>query len=490
MLKKLSTVFTLLIAVFASLADAPLVFADTTVLYESYESGGVIQTNPGSGSAVLIGTFEVDTYTLFDEVSGVYAGFRFSDPNAGSWGCGNCRQIAVASSTSQYISSGFIWTDNGFDASSASYVWKETTNSGPGEGPVWLVPGHTYGIYFYQNGGASPISITADSNNLIYYGYFSWDGNYASEFNENASLTRVISVDPTHNETVATSTNFVLFVEGYVNEIDFTEDVYLRIKYIRNQDLQAQVANTEVLWTTIDIPLLNSGAFATSTTVNIQETGTYTYVAEIKTSSLVNTVLSWFGLSNLYDPGLLAENRTSFIVVEPTLLDVYINQVASTTEDILFNSTSTASQLVDNCNPFSGFDVFECIKGLFIPNQTQISTLMTSSRDLILTKAPLGYLTRAITLLSDTATSSLPQISYTFGPQSPLAGQELAFDFNSVLSGASVILNDTLVSDNAEPESAMDIFMPFWTLLCYLGLVFMIVHDVVGINLKLKHRKL
>jgi len=105
----------------------------------------------------------------------------------------------------------------------------------------------------------------------------------------------------------------------------------------------------------------------------------------------------------------------------------------------------------------------------------------------VLQKAPVGYITRLITILNGSATSSLPAISYTFGDDSPLAGESASFDFNSTLANANGILTEDWVSNQEEPVSVWDIFMPLWNVLVYAVLVFMMVSQITGLY---HHKKL
>jgi len=303
-------------------------------------------------------------------------------------------------------------------------------------------------------------------------------------FDDYADLsTHVVQVYPQLDEVVATSTNFVLEALININSNEYFEhdDWFLRLKYVRNQDLQAAVANKDVLWTTIDIPITSWPNFEfLSATSSILETGRYTYVAEIRYPSVLSNVLGWWGLDYLVDNGLVARKQSSFVVVEPTALDDFISNMASSTEAI-FGSPGDFSASLDSCNPLSGFDVRECLTGLLLPNDLQLENLITVLRANILTKAPQGYITRVVDILGAEATSSLPVINYEFGPESPLAGDNLTFDFNDTLASASVILNDTLVSNQDEPKSAMEIFMPFWNVVVYLVLLMMITHDLTNV---------
>lgn len=488
MIKKLSTViFLSLIGVFASLADAPRpAFASTTLLYQSLESDGVIA--PASNAYPLIATFDpadagFSAPVFFDTASGVWAGFSFR--GVGSF-CTTATSAyyEIASTTNATLSGGIVWASDVMTFTSDFTFQKATASVGTGS---WLIPGHTYGLYLVSQCSGSQIEVQADGAGLIGYGYLSWDGDYGPTFDDLAGRTRIVSVNPTDQQTVASSTTFSLSASIYVNEAEYVNDMFLRFRYIRQQDLQAVVANQNVLYTTIDVPITHFGSSILYATTSIDRVGEYLYSVQIRQPSIINEVLSWFNLGNLYDPQLIRSSDTRFIVVERTTLDQYLFDMASTTTAIL-GDPGVFEDVASSCNPISGFDFIQCISGLLIPNQTQLGLAVNTLQTQVLQKAPVGYITRLITILNGSATTSLPLISYTFGTESPLAGETLDFNFNSTLASANTILTQDWVSNNSEdPQNIWTIFMPLWNILVYAVLIMMIVSEITGIY---HHKKL
>jgi len=295
--------------------------------------------------------------------------------------------------------------------------------------------------------------------------------------------TRVISIYPEDDQLVeATSTNFELWSLININIDDYVEDNdwYVRFRYIRQEDLQLAVANTDLLYTNVDVPITQWPNFdIVSATTSIERVGTYLYTVQIRTPSVINNILGWFNLNNLYDPGLVAEKSGTFIVVEPTQLDSYIESMASTTDNLIL-TPGTFDDVAENCNPISGFSFTGCISGLLIPNQAQMSTAVDVAKTQILNKAPVGYVSRVVSIVSSSATTSLPDLDYTPG-SGPLEGQEFHFEPNALLASADTIIRTDLVSDQNEPKNLWDIFMPIWNILIYAGVLLMIVSDVTGI---------
>jgi len=305
--------------------------------------------------------------------------------------------------------------------------------------------------------------------------------------------TRVISIHPNEDDdgVQATSTDFQLWSLINVNIDDYVadDDWFVRFKYIRQEDLQLAVANTDLLYTTVDVPITQWPNFEIiEATTTIDREGVYLYSVQIRTPSVINNILGWFNLNNVYDPGLVAEKSGQFIVGQRTTLDQYIYDMASTTS-ALISDPGTFSDVSDNCNPISGFSALGCITALLVPNQTQISSAVDTLKSSILTKAPVGYVTRVISIMTDSATTSLPDLNYTFG-NGPLEGQEFHFEPNTLLASADTIIREDLVSDQDDPQNLWDIFMPIWNTLLYAGLLMMIVSEVTGMYNKAHHKKL
>lgn len=457
----------------------PFVAFGQTVLYQSLESGGGIVVEDFSNDYFLIGSFVSPGNFQLNSLDGTFIGVQARGVGA------SCSALFyIASSTdAQLDTMSSLWSSQGFAPGGLnSFPTTGKFASIPGGGTVGnLVVGETYGIYAWSpncNSGDG-IIVEADELSLIYYGYLSWDGDYREQFDFDAQVTRIISVDPFHNETIATSTSMFLGASINVNSIDYDGDMFLRFRYARNQDFQASIANTELLWTEIDVPILAPGNQFIQATTSILRTGQYSYRVQIRDPSITQTILSWFSLGDSFDTGLLVGTSTQFIVVERTFLDQFIEDMASTTTAVLGNPGDLATDL-SACNPLS-FEAVKCFTALFMPSQFQVEHLVTQLNESVFRKAPFGYVTRLVEIMTSSATTSLPVISYTFGDESPLSGEELSFDFSETVNEAGVILSTTLVSDREDEQSIWDIFMPFWVVIVYITLFIMILHDLTGI---------
>lgn len=344
------------------------------------------------------------------------------------------------------------------------------------------LPEGEYRIEFHSqcNFGSGAISVRANSLNNLFYGYIATNGETPLE----DLSTRVVQIYPNDGETIATSTEYVLEALINVNSEEWTanDDWFVRFKYVRQQNLQAAVANTELLWEVIDIPITSWPAFDfVQATTSITDIGEYIYKVELRTPSTVNTVLNWFNLGNLFDPGLRDRKEGRFIAVERTALDQFMYDMASSTAAFI-EDPGIFSGVQDNCNPISGFSAVECISALFVPSQSFMLSSMEATKENILSKVPLGYVTRVVDIMSTTTASTTPPgISYTF-EDTPLEGQTIAFDFFGSLTEASTIVEDTLVSNTVDEKNVWEILMPVINPIIYLFLLFMIINDITGIH--------
>lgn len=309
--------------------------------------------------------------------------------------------------------------------------------------------------------------------------------------------TRIVSVSPFDGEQVSTTTPLVLSADIYTNYSDWLEgidsddDLFIRFKYARQQDKQLSVANPDVVYSNIDIPINIPYYYNYSTTTDVVVEGVYNYIVEIRRPSLTASILGWFGLGNVFDFGVISRRIVSFTFGLPTALDVWIQQGrdqfdANNPNSLLSTSTLNFAELTENCNPFSTFDIVKCIFGFFFLSDSQASGLITSLRNSILLKAPLGYITRLSDILASNATSTLPTLSVTIKDSSPFGG-EYYINFDQEFTEASALM-ESLTSANSfvvvsEPKGIWDIFMPWLSLLGYIGLLFLMLRDIIGLDL-------
>lgn len=137
-----------------------------------------------------------------------------------------------------------------------------------------------------------------------------------------------------------------------------------------------------------------------------------------------------------------------------------------------------------NCTLWSGWWSVElCIQYLLYPNQVQVNANIESLKNEFLTRAPIGYLTRFVALLSTPATSTMPSISYTFASTSPFGGIINSGDPIEFAPFAALAAPESPIyfkSDRDEPKTLWEIVGPITTQLVYLTLLLLIINDITG----------
>lgn len=147
--------------------------------------------------------------------------------------------------------------------------------------------------------------------------------------------------------------------------------------------------------------------------------------------------------------------------------------------------TDVVSGTSESCNimnPFT-FQMSDCLSYLFYPSRVQVEKNIVDLRDNFLEVWPLGYVTRFVDIVTETATSSLPSISYTSASNSMFGEMTFEFDPFGALQDPNSPMNFT--SDQDDPQTIWEIMQYPTYVVVYLMLLFMIVHDITGVA---KHR--
>lgn len=122
----------------------------------------------------------------------------------------------------------------------------------------------------------------------------------------------------------------------------------------------------------------------------------------------------------------------------------------------------------------------------------QINTVLSSMLNSVIHLWPLGYVTRLVTIFSNTTAIEPPAISYTMGTASASTGLTGTYTFQ-VFDHLDTI-NSVTEDTNGGTRNIWDIFMPFWNTLVYLSLFITIIttllHSHLGHTLEasIKHK--
>lgn len=310
--------------------------------------------------------------------------------------------------------------------------------------------------------------------------------------------TRFTLIDSPEDEEVVSSTTDVTF-SGYlyINQDDIgnellTDDWWIEIRIRRDSDNQVQVANIALLDTVLRIDddtgwVAGYHNFST-TSEPFTRSGRYTVNWKLHRHSIFASITSFFGLESYFNAGVLANSQTHFVIDKLNGYDVAVGSFQESLEDSFASTTlETLTERLATCNPLDNFSVIDCLAGLFTLDSASAENLLTQFKEMIGERAPIGYVTRLIAIMtSATATSSFPMISFTFPAGLGLAGETLEFDFNKILSDSVEIASSTLVSGTDGTSNVWDVLMPTINIILYLVLFMVIVNDITGMH---KHTK-
>lgn len=446
-------------------------------------------------SAIIFPVFSF-AYTE-TEVSGVFDGTSFFIP------CSLIPSVDPSDGLMILVST-TTGTTYGFASGSYGYVDLDSRDFCASEWENNFVPSTPLGdintILFEQPADTYYFSVIIKPDEGAYvdgdrvYLAFDWDGVAVTGYEYYTAYTHFIYTEPEYGEYVSTSTPVALRGYTYINQEDYSEDMYLRIKYVRQQDLQASVANTDLLWTTIDFPsedeggdpldIVTWGYSYLSTTTTFTNEGLYYLEMEVRKSSWVDNVLSWWSLDGLYDRDVLISTSSQFIVGQMTAYDAWVASSTASFDEFVASSTLTFEQAKNACWSLSGFDFSDCLFFLFGWQEAPMRELMTEAREGVFRYAPFGYITRGYEIMATTSTSTLPILSYTFDEDFPvdgIAGANFHFDPWDYFYKDGAPVKDDLVTSGG--KDVWEIFEPLIKLIVYLTLFFMIIKELLQIRL-------
>jgi len=382
----------------------------------------------------------------------------------------------------------FDFTDLVFASSTRYYIASNNLNYS-GKDVFWY--GKEYGVandVLYV--GSSDVTIT--NPEILDDGADNKKSKGIIEINSGPAInttTRIIDFDPQDGEVInigGAATGTVPFnLHAYINEDDIGN--FLSIKVIfRNVD-QNSLANGTC--GPLDFGLMcsrysfdlfrgiatTSGDFLFSSTT-IMAKGNYRVEASLDTA----TTFLGVNLGFFTSLGAISDVKNHQFIVGSSTFIGNLSQTIFSQTDSFFASlpATTTSALAAQCNPLAGnFGIRECMAFLFIPDANALKNTFEQFRDGVLVKAPWGYLTRFVVIISATTTTALPDISYNFGPKGPLANVVWNISPSDMLAGGASLLASTTDHNG---NTIRDVLEPLVKLIVGLALVFGIVTDLTG----------
>jgi len=334
-----------------------------------------------------------------------------------------------------------------FDAGTYDSGTNETDYAVTGGSATTLTSGTTYSVLFGCNGGGFSAAghilgtIVSDGSTQVagrsdLSGSFT--ANTSSPFQWQWTLcldancrigggsggannsTRITAVVPPDQSVIATSSSATVGATVFVNASDFTTLLqsgntwFVRVTY---QLTAPAFSPASIGKHSFDFPITDSGFSVFSTTTSILSAAQYTLTAQIRSSGLTGSILSFVSFGFL-DPNVIAATSTTFLAASQSVYDQYLASSTATLKNFINNpfdflsSTSTAS----DC---SFTDLPACVAALFSPDGATLLKYTTLG-DTLTRKPPIGYFTAAGRLIasttaSSTASFSIPYASFVAG---------------------------------------------------------------------------
>jgi len=317
----------------------------------------------------------------------------------------------------------------------------------------------------------SPISISDNLDDLSF----------------NTNETKFFSLNPMGGETIATSTENTLYTDLFLTEEDYVADNYVKISYVRQQNLQSAVANQDLLWTHIILDdIITSGYnFQSTTTGDLGAEGVYYFKATLlKPSSWWSSVLSWFNPFTNTNPDIITSTTTTFIYGEMTGFDKFVASSTESFDEFIASSTTSFEQVKTACNPISGFDLGVCISGLLIPSQADISNAVNQFKDDISTHFPLGYFSDFINIISTSTTSSLTvidaQLPEALGLGTPSIQLDLANSLDFILNATTSQFSNSSSTGVSSTATFYETTSYYWEIIVYILTLFYLLSRLIG----------
>jgi len=429
---------------------------------------------------LFLGMFFIPFYTFayideFDLLNDGRLPLGFWDKTTTGW-------KSFYSGGSQWIPINHIYDWNVFILG-ASPTWKSGYYNCPvGGGDVHLYTFTDVGIVEGDNEGAVSavaelrIDYTCSAEGVITDGFDIYDGSL------------FYYLDPSGNEVVPDSSENIFYAGLYLTEDDYEPNMFIRLKYVRQQDLQAAVANTDLLWVSFDLnDVITSGYnFVSTSTGDLGLKGVYYFTAELrKDPAWYTTAFSWINPFSSLDPDIVVSSTTTFIYDEMTTFDQFVASTTQNIVDYMASSTLDFEQAKNSCWSLSGFDFTDCMNFIFGWQQIPMSNAINNIKDNFFTYAPFGYVKRTYEIMSTTSTSTLPVLSYTFPNDSrfgDMANKEFSFDIWQYFYTDGAPVKDEIKSLGTNKD-IWEIFGPITQIIVYMTLLVLIIRDLLDLNL-------
>jgi len=342
------------------------------------------------------------------------------------------------------------------------------------------------------------------ADNLV----LAWDGDIPPQPGGDES-TRIISVvppdDPNNLDARATSTTFAIEGTGFVDPLDYVDNMSFRINIKNNagvptnslvgpgyssggvaicnwlfdwlcppsvdDDTQITGAQTSIINRTFEWDIVAEEDFDFATTTNLQQIGRYTL-----TASILAPTFNVFGVE--FGNRTLVSTSTSFFVATSTWYDVSHDAAVALT-DQLVASAGAANCEIDFTTLFGLLDLGDCLIYIYSGGTEYVAEALSVQIADLTSRVPWGYATRIyIIFAGETSTSTLPSLATHIPAGLPFEGTEFDFTPWTHIGTAVDTLSTTIPED--QTESALDIFEFWWNFMWIIVFVIWLIGELYG----------
>lgn len=297
------------------------------------------------------------------------------------------------------------------------------------------------------------------------------------DFIENEYTTRFISIDPSFEEYVSTTTT--IGAQVYINADDYEDGMYLSMSFT-NQTLSlvggsALDAFNSANNTGQEIKLpLSVGLNNVSTSTTFLSAGRTNGTWKVISPSFFGT-LPIIGF--LFPTNNVIATTSYFYIGYKSGLDSAVDLGGASLSEYILTGTTTGANTILNCSNLLSGGITPCITSLLIPNAVTLQNDFTRLRDGFLSVWPLGYVSRLIEIFLDTATSSIPVFSATIPNGIVGAGSTISLDLNHSID---YVLNATSYPYSATSSTFYETTSFYWNIIVYVLLGLYILRRVIG----------
>jgi len=255
--------------------------------------------------------------------------------------------------------------------------------------------------------------------------------------------TRIESITPPPDQTVASSTSFTFGSSGYVATEDWTEDTVLYIRWRQQTGFGIRGNGAIGQSGEITIPIVAPGAFNLSTTTSVTNSGVYIgYVAIQKPR------FSLFGFNFFTET--LESNTWLFTVATSTAreLESTVLLLSTTGGGNTIASTTLAIGNLNACQNFLSGSTTECLISIVVPSGEQLTGAASVMNTALSNNLPFSMFWQPYTQLKTISAST-----------TPFAGTDVEVNMhNTFINGTTTLFSwadakDTV--DEAIPDSAV-----------------------------------